>query len=81
MDLARPTVYAFLTSTSLDLYEATYDIKWLRRAVELDKTLEQFFEDKRAGGFFMTSSDHEKLLARENPPMTVPSHPETPLLC
>jgi len=29
--------------------------------------LAKFYEDKKNGGFFMTSSDHEKLLAREKP--------------
>lgn len=59
--------YAFLTAGLLDLYEATTDPQWLKRAIELDKTLEKFYEDKKNGGFFMTSSDHEKLLAREKP--------------
>lgn len=59
--------YAFLTAGLLDLYEATSDPQWLQKGIELDRTLEQFYEDKKSGGFFMTSSDHEKLLAREKP--------------
>ena len=59
--------YAFLIAALLDLYEATGKPRWLRTAVELDKVLEENYEDEVAGGFFMTSDDHERLLAREKP--------------
>ena len=59
--------YAFLTAGLLDLYEASHDLEWLKKAIELDRVLAKFYEDKKNGGFFMTSSDHEKLLAREKP--------------
>ncbi|MBI4280595.1 thioredoxin domain-containing protein [Candidatus Uhrbacteria bacterium] len=59
--------YAFLTAGLLDLYEATGDSQWMQKAIELDRVLATFYEDKKNGGFFMTSSDHEKLLAREKP--------------
>jgi len=59
--------YAFLIAGLIDLYEATSDIKWLNHAITLDQTLEKSFEDKASGGFFMTSADHEKLLAKEKP--------------
>lgn len=59
--------YAFLIASLIDLYEATNDIEWLKRAITLDKTLEKYYEDKEKGGFFMNSSDHEKLLAKEKP--------------
>lgn len=59
--------YAFLIASFLDLYEATGDITWLGSAIELDGTLEKHYEDKPGGAFFMTSDDHEKLLAREKP--------------
>ena len=59
--------YAFLTAGLLDLYEATSDIQWLQKAIDLDDVLNKYYEDKKNGGFFMTSSDHEKLLAREKP--------------
>lgn len=59
--------YAFLTAGLLDLYEATGDVQWLKKAIALDDVLQKFYEDKENGGFFMTSSDHEKLLAREKP--------------
>jgi uncharacterized protein YyaL (SSP411 family) len=59
--------YAFLIAGLLDLYEATGTIRWLKEAVASDKVLEDHYEDKQAGGFFMTSNDHETLLAREKP--------------
>ena len=59
--------YAFLIAALLDLYEATYDIRWLKKAMDLDGVLEQYFEDKENGGFFMTGNDHEAMIAREKP--------------
>ena len=59
--------YAFLIAALLDLYEATGNADWLREAVELEQVLEEHYQDEQNGGFFMTSDDHEKLLAREKP--------------
>ncbi len=59
--------YAFLIAGLLDLYEATANLRWLREAVALDRVLEENYEDSENGGFFMTSDDHEELLAREKP--------------
>jgi uncharacterized protein YyaL (SSP411 family) len=59
--------YAFMIAGLLDLYEATGGTRWLREAIALDTVLEAHYEDKEHGGFFMTSADHEALLAREKP--------------
>ncbi|MBW1842525.1 MAG: thioredoxin domain-containing protein [Deltaproteobacteria bacterium] len=59
--------YAFFIAALLDLYEASQDIQWLKKAIELDEVLENLYEDKENGGFFMTSNDHEALIAREKP--------------
>ena len=59
--------YAFLIAGLLDLYEASGDIRWLDEAIGLDGKLEERYEDREAGGFFLTANDHEKLLAREKP--------------
>jgi len=58
--------YAFMIAACLDLYETTGSLRWLRDAIALDVVLQEHFEDP-AGGFFMTSNDHEKLLARDKP--------------
>jgi uncharacterized protein YyaL (SSP411 family) len=59
--------YAFMIAALLDLYETTGTARWLTAAVRLDGVLERHYEDKAAGGFFLTSDDAEKLLAREKP--------------
>jgi uncharacterized protein YyaL (SSP411 family) len=59
--------YAFLIAALLDLYEATRDIGWLEKAGELDEILSKYYEDQEDGGFFMTGTDHENLIAREKP--------------
>lgn len=59
--------YAFFIAALLDLYEGTNDILWLEKAIEIDVVLEKNYEDKKNGGFLMTSNDHEELLAREKP--------------
>jgi uncharacterized protein YyaL (SSP411 family) len=59
--------YAFLIAALLDLYEATHDIQWLEKAIELDAVLEKHYEDKKKGGFFMTSNNSDDLIAREKP--------------
>ena len=58
--------YAFTIAGLLDLYEATSDPRWLRDAVGLDDVLRDDFEDK-AGGYLLTPSGAEALLAREKP--------------
>ena len=59
--------HAFLIAALLDLFEATADLRWLERAVELDRILADGFDDHENGGFFMTADDHEALIAREKP--------------
>jgi uncharacterized protein YyaL (SSP411 family) len=57
---------AFLTAGLLDLYEATFERRWLETAIALAEETERRFADP-AGGWFMTAGDHEKLIAREKP--------------
>ncbi len=57
---------AFLTAGLLDLYEATFERRWLEAALALADETERRFADP-AGGWFMTAGDHEKLIAREKP--------------
>jgi uncharacterized protein YyaL (SSP411 family) len=59
--------YAFVVAGLLDLYEASFDRRWLASAVELAGEMERLFGDAAGGGWFMTAGDHEKLLAREKP--------------
>ncbi|MFQ5700954.1 MAG: thioredoxin domain-containing protein, partial [Acidobacteriota bacterium] len=59
--------YSFLVAGLLDLYEATFDDGWLRRAIALNASMQEHFEDKPGGGFFMTADDADRLLVREKP--------------
>jgi len=58
--------YAFFIAGLLDLYQSSWDIVWLEKAVVLEQKLASRFEDD-SGGFFATGRDQEKLLAREKP--------------
>ena len=59
--------YAFLAAAYIDLYEATFDIAWLLKAIDIDDLIQKKFEDMTHGGFFMTSADQNDLIAREKP--------------
>jgi len=59
--------YAFLIAGLLDLYEATFEPRWLQRALALQRVLDARFWDGGAGGYFLTAHDAEALLAREKP--------------
>ncbi|MDF2537238.1 MAG: hypothetical protein K0S76_259 [Herbinix sp.] len=56
--------YAFYSMALLCLYETTFDIDYLKRAVVLtDKMIDQFW-DSQSGGFFLNSKDSEQLIYR-----------------
>ncbi|WP_231511045.1 thioredoxin domain-containing protein [Chondromyces apiculatus] len=59
--------YAFLIQGLLDLHEATFEARWLHEAIALAEVVEAHYADRSSGGWFMTSDDHEQLLAREKP--------------
>jgi len=74
--------YAFLCAGLIDLYEATFEPRWLREAIGLADEVERLFADP-AGGWFMTAADHERLIAREKPAYdgAEPSGTSVALLC
>ena len=59
--------YAFFIAGLIDLFEASGEAIWLERALELAGVVRDEFEDQGSGGFFMTGSHHEELIAREKP--------------
>ncbi len=59
--------YAFMIMGLLDLYEATFDAKWLFEAKKLSEEMIKLFADEKKGGFFLTGIDGEKLIARSKP--------------
>lgn len=56
--------YAFLTWGLLNLYESSFDIRYLQAALDLQRVTLQHFSDAKSGGFFMTADDAEQLLTR-----------------
>jgi uncharacterized protein len=59
--------HAFLAQGLLELFEATFEPRWLAAAIDLQEKLERLFGDPEGGGWFTTAADHERLLAREKP--------------
>jgi uncharacterized protein YyaL (SSP411 family) len=59
--------YAFLIMGLLDLYEATFDARWLIEAGRLSEEMIRLFADSSGGGFFLAGKDGEKLIARTKP--------------
>jgi len=57
--------YAFLISSLLDLYEASFNIEFLKSAIQLNKDFIKHFWDKENGGFFFTSDESEEILIRQ----------------
>jgi len=56
--------HAFLAWGLLELYEATFETRYLAESVALtDRMLDHFADDER-GGFFLTADDGETLLVR-----------------
>ncbi len=56
--------YAFLIQGLLDLYEATFDTRWIRWAIELQETQDQLFWDQAHGGYFSTTGKDPSILIR-----------------
>lgn len=56
--------YAFYCMALLSVYEATYDIDYLRQAIKLTDKMIELFWDKLDGGFYLYSADSEQLLYR-----------------
>ena len=56
--------YACLVDGLVDLWQATFEPKWLTAAIELAEQMLARFRDPDDGGFFYTASDHEQLITR-----------------
>ena len=56
--------HAFLLEALLTLYEATFEPRWFAAARTTADTMIERFADRDGGGFFQTSGDHERLVAR-----------------
>jgi uncharacterized protein YyaL (SSP411 family) len=56
--------YAFVIQGLLDLYEASFDIEWLKFAIELQETQDRLFFDEKNGGYFSTSGKDKSVVLR-----------------
>jgi uncharacterized protein len=56
--------YAFVVQGFIDLYEASFDIEWLKFAVELQETQDRLFFDEKNGGYFSTSGKDKSVVLR-----------------
>jgi uncharacterized protein YyaL (SSP411 family) len=57
--------YAFLIRGLIDLYEASFNIYWLEKAIEFNKDMIKYFWDEELGGFFFTPDYGENLIVRQ----------------
>jgi uncharacterized protein len=56
--------YAFVVQGLLDLYEASFDVEWLKFATQLQETQDRLFFDEKSGGYFTTSGKDASVLLR-----------------
>ena len=56
--------YAFLAQGMLDLYESSFNARWLRTAVDFTEKMLELFWDGRQGGFFDTAGTDQTILVR-----------------
>jgi uncharacterized protein len=56
--------YAYLIAGLLDLYEATFDARWLRWAEGLQQVMDALFGDAEHGGYFNSRADDASIVLR-----------------
>jgi uncharacterized protein len=57
--------YAFLIWGLIELFETTFDLEYLGRALALKKEMIKLFWDNNNGGFFFTPKDYQALITRQ----------------
>lgn len=57
--------YALLSQAYINLYQVTFDIKWLQKAEKITNYTLEYFQNENSGMFYYTSSDHSNLVARK----------------
>jgi len=56
--------YAFVIQGLLDLYEASFDPRWLKLALELQRQMDALFWDNERGGYFTVTGRDTNILLR-----------------
>jgi uncharacterized protein YyaL (SSP411 family) len=59
--------YAFMAMALVDLYEATFDARWLNEAKKLAEQMIELFGDQAGIAFYLTGNDAERLIVRNRP--------------
>ena len=59
--------YAFVAAGLIDLFESTGKARHFEEAVRLVDETQSLFGDRERGGWFLSSAEHETLLARNRP--------------
>ncbi len=57
--------YSFNAWGLIELYESTFNLAYLKKALELTEAMLEHFWDNESGGFFFTPDDGEKLIVRK----------------
>jgi hypothetical protein len=57
--------YAFLVWGLIELYEATFRVRYLEEAFHLNRLMIELFGDKERGGFYFSGKDNEALITRQ----------------
>ena len=57
--------YANMIQGLLDLYEASFDLRWMNWAIRLQGTQDSLFWDSKQGGYFTASASDEHLLWKD----------------
>ncbi len=56
--------YAYTIAALIDLYESTFEVRWLEEAEKLTNIMIEDFWDVSRGGFFFAASFHNNLIVR-----------------
>jgi uncharacterized protein len=56
--------YAFVVRALLDLYETSFDVEWLKVALQLQEMQDRLFFDEKNGGYFSNSGRDESVFVR-----------------
>ena len=56
--------YAFMIRGLLDLYETSFEVRYLEKAIRLQEMADEYFRDDEKGGYFTVANDAEQLIVR-----------------
>jgi uncharacterized protein len=56
--------YAFFIQGLIDLYQASFEVRWLKFALELQRRMDALFWDDKAGGYFGVTGHDNSILLR-----------------